>query len=413
MDVTSRYSISARRMSRSIIRELLKLTNKKGLVSFAGGLPYPGTFPAEELATITEGVLKEEPGLALQYSPTEGLPSLRENLRSFLEKRGFNCSTKELIVTSASQQSLDLVAKIFLDRGDLVVTENPSYLGAMSAFRSYGARFLAIEMDERGMRTAFLRERLAELKKTAGTGNEYYQNMPKFIYTIPDFQNPTGITMSMERRQELMEIAEEFDMIIVEDVPYRWLRYSGEEYPMLSAMDRQNRVIGLFTFSKILSPGMRLGWLTADERIMDKLVQAKQATDLCTSAFSQSIAERFISGGQIDVRIKRNIDIYRKKRDLMVGELKKNLEGLKGVEINEPSGGLFLWISLPEDIDTDELFIEAIDRNVAYVIGSAFFPNGGGHNTMRLNFSYPSEEEIVTGISRLSSLIRDRMEGRG
>jgi len=409
MEVSSRFSISARRMSRSIIRELLKLTRKKGLISFAGGLPHPSTFPSEELTGICSSILKEDAAMALQYSPTEGIPTLRESLRSFLKKRGFDASNKELIVTSASQQSLDLVSKIFVDRGDTIITENPSYLGALSAFRAYGGRFIAIDIDSEGLRTDVLEKELNELAKTAGTGSEYYQNMPKFIYTIPDFQNPAGVVMSYERRKKLLEIAERFDLLIVEDVPYRWLRYSGSEVPMLSSMDESGRVIGLFTFSKIFSPGIRLGWLTADERIMDKIVQAKQATDLCTSAFTQAIADKFIRSGLIDRRIEENISIYRKKLEVMLDSLEQYLPQDEGIEIYKTEGGLFLWLKLPEYIDTDEMFTEAIDRNVAYVIGSAFFPNGGGHNTMRLNFSFPSEEEIEEGIKRLGGLIRDRL----
>ncbi len=414
MEVSSRFSISARRMSRSIIRELLKLTRKKGLISFAGGLPYPGTFPSGDLKVICDSILDEEADMALQYSPTEGIVSLRESLRGFLKSRGFDSSKKELIVTSASQQSLDLVSKTFIDRGDTVITENPSYLGALSAFRAYGARFLTIEIDNEGIKTDFLRTQLKEISKTAGSGGEYYQNMPKFIYTIPDFQNPSGVVMSMQRREELLEIAEEFDLLIVEDVPYRWLRYSGEELPMLSSMDASGRVIGLFTFSKIFSPGMRLGWITAEEQIMDKIVQAKQATDLCTSAFTQAIADRFIRSGLIDKRIEKNIEIYRNKLQVMLESLRECLPKEDGIEIYKTNGGLFLWLKFPDYIDTDEMFSEAIDRNVAYVIGSAFHPNGGGHNTMRLNFSFPSEEEIKEGIRRLCGLIEDKIkEKRG
>ncbi len=408
-EVSARFSVSARRMSRSIIRELLKLTRKKGLISFAGGLPHPSTFPSEELIGICSSILKDNASLALQYSPTEGILSLRESLRDFLKKNGFDASGKELIVTSASQQSLDLIAKIFVDRGDTIVIENPSYLGALSAFRAYGGRFITVDVDNEGLKTDLLEDKLKELAKTAGTGNEYYQNMPKFVYTIPDFQNPSGVVMSYERRKKLLEIAEIFDLLIVEDVPYRWLRYYGKELPMLSSMDKSGRVIGLFTFSKIFSPGMRLGWITAEERIMDKIVQAKQATDLCTSAFTQTIADRFIRSGLIEDRIRGNIEIYRRKLRLMLDTLDKYLPAKGEINVYKTEGGLFLWVELPEYIDTDEMFTEAIDRDVAYVIGSAFFPNGGGHNTMRLNFSFPSEEEIEEGIKRLCGLIRDRL----
>jgi 2-aminoadipate transaminase len=439
-DVKHRYSITARRMSRSIIRELLKLTNKPGLISFAGGLPSPQTFPSEELKEICSTVLEEAPHITLQYSATEGLSSLRDLLVDFLSRYGLRVGREELIVTTASQQSLDLVGKIFIDRGDMIVVEEPSYLGAVSAFKSYGVRFLPIEMDEQGLRTDFLHSRLRELKKEAGSGIEYYQNMPKFIYTIPDFQNPSGVTMSLQRREELLNIAEEFDLIIVEDAPYRWLRYSGEELPPIGALEvgrrsatgasigtgaeaasaagapadpipPTRRVINLFTFSKILSPGFRLGWICADPTVIDKLVQAKQATDLCTSAFTQRMAEEFLRRGLLERRIQANIALYRGKLRCMLDALEEYMPRIQGLRWTAPEGGMFLWITLPEGMDTEEMFKEAIERNVAYVVGSAFHPAGGGHNTMRLNFSFCSEEEIREGIRRLAALVRSLQKG--
>jgi 2-aminoadipate transaminase len=427
-DVKHRYSISARRMSRSIIRELLKLTNKPGLISFAGGLPSPQTFPHGELKEICNDVLEDSPAVTLQYSATEGLSSLRDLLVELVAGYGLNVCREELIVTTASQQSLDLVGRIFLDRGDLVVVENPSYLGALSAFRSYGVHFLPIDMDEQGIRTDVLHHQLRELKKEAGSGIEYYQNMPKFIYTIPDFQNPSGITMSLQRREELLNVAEEFDMIIIEDVPYKWLRYSGSEVPLIGALEMKRRaapaasseselpastrrVINLFTFSKILSPGFRLGWICADEAVIDKLVQAKQAADLCTSALTQRIAEGFLRRGLLERRIQANIALYRGRLQCMLEALEESMPPIQGLSWVVPSGGMFLWITLPEDMDTDEMFKEAIDRNVAYVVGSAFHPAGGGRNTMRLNFSFCDNEEIREGIQRLAGLIRSRQRG--
>ena len=409
MEIKNRFSISAKRMSRSIIRELLKLANKPEIISFAGGLPSPSTFPSEDLLEITQDIMKNSAQVALQYGSTEGLVPLRELLISFLGKYGFDIKIEELIITTASQQSLDLVGKIFIDRSDPIIVENPSYLGALSAFKTYGCRFLTIDMDEHGMITSKLRQQLAEMKRTAGEGNQYYQNMPKFIYTIPDFQNPTGITMSLARRKELLEIASEYDMIIVEDVPYRWLRYSGEEPPMIGAMDTEGRVVNLFTFSKILSPGMRLGWVRAHPDIIDKIVQAKQGADLCTSPLTQKLAEEFIRRDLLEKRIAGNIEVYRRKQQIMLEALEKYMPKAPGLSWVKPEGGMFLWINLPELMDADEMFKEAIDRKVAYVVGSAFFPNGGGHNTMRINFSYPSEEEIEEGIKRLAGLVKSRL----
>ena len=413
METRGRFSIAAKRMSRSIIRELLKLTSKPGLISFAGGLPFAGSFPVEQIREICGCVLQEAPEVALQYSATEGLPELRDLLVSFLARNGQQVGREELIVTSASQQSLDLVGKIFLERGDTVVTENPSYLGAVSAFRTYGVRFLPIDMDGEGLKTDLLWRELKELKAAAGSGEEYYQNMPKFLYTVPDFQNPTGITMSLQRRRQLLEVAEEFDLLLVEDVPYKWLRFAGEDLPTLAGLERASpvgsrRVIGLYTFSKILSPGLRLGWITADPLIIDKLVQAKQAVDLCTSSLAQCIAAEFLKSGGLERAIQRNREAYAGKAQLMIEALERDMPRIPGLRWMAPQGGMFLWITLPEAMDADEMFKEALERNVAYVIGSAFYPNGGGHNTMRLNFSYPSAEEIREGIARLAGLIASR-----
>lgn len=409
MEVKNRFSLSARKMGRSIIRELLKLANKPEIISFAGGLPSPETFPAAELISICTDILKEKPHVSLQYSATEGLLELRELLIAFLKDSGFSVKIEELIVTTASQQSLDLLGKIFINRGDTVIVENPSYLGAISAFKAYGVRFTAIDMDSEGLITADLKKVLAELKRSAGGAADYYQSMPKFIYTIPDFQNPSGVTMSLKRRLELLELAEEYDLVIIEDVPYRWLRYEGKEVPLISALDKGRRVINLFTFSKILSPGLRLGWVTADEMIIDKLVQAKQSTDLCTSAFNQAIVGEYIKRGLIDPGIEANINFYRDKLAMMIGALEKYMPKLPGLRWIVPEGGLFLWIMLPRNMDADEMFKTAIDHNVAYVIGSAFYPNGGGNNTMRLNFSYPSDEDIVEGVRRLAALIKEKV----
>jgi 2-aminoadipate transaminase len=404
------------------------LANKPGIISFAGGLPNPQTFPHEELKEICDGILEDSPQVTLQYSATEGLSSFRDLLVEFVAGHGLEVSREELIVTTASQQSLDLVGKIFIDRGDTVVVENPSYLGAVSAFKSYGARFLPIDMDEQGIKTDPLHRKLRELKKSAGSGIEYYQNMPKFIYTIPDFQNPSGITMSLQRRKELLNIAEEFDLIIVEDVPYKWLRYSGVDLPLIGALEVQGRavsagspgsgfapatrrVINLFTFSKILSPGIRLGWICADTNIIDKIVQAKQATDLCTSAMNQRVAEEFLRRGLLERRIEANIVLYRSKLQCMLDALEEHMPRIPGLNWVVPQGGMFLWIKLPVQMDADEMFKEAIEKNVAYVVGSAFYPNGGGHNTMRLNFSYSGNDEIREGIKRLAGLVRSRQRG--
>jgi 2-aminoadipate transaminase len=408
------FSTAAAGMTRSVIRELLKFANRPELISFAGGLPHPGTFPARELAQICAELLEYHPNLALQYGTTEGLTALRELLRDFLRGQGLELGQEELIVSSASQQSLDLLGKILLDPGDRVVVENPSYLGAISAFRSYGARFLTVEMDEQGLLTGELARELAGLRRAG-------QPMPKFLYTVPDFQNPTGITLSAQRRRELLDVAGEHDLLIVEDVPYRWIRFRGEAPPMIAALERERnpradalrRVISVYTFSKILAPGLRLGWITADARIVDRLVQAKQATDLCTAAFTQMLAEQFIRRGLLSARIRATAELYGRKMEVMRESLEEMMPKAPGLCWTVPEGGMFLWLVLPPALDAEEMFAEALQRNVAYVIGSAFHANGGGRNTMRLNFSYPSREEIREGISRLAGLVRSRLEAGG
>ncbi len=409
------FSTAAAGMTRSVIRELLKFANRPGLISFAGGLPHPGTFPARELAQICSELLEYHPNLALQYGTTEGLSSLRELLLAFLRAQGLEVSQEELIVSSASQQSLDLLGKVLLDPGDRVVMENPSYIGAIGAFRSYGARFLAVEMDGQGLRTGVLARELARLREAG-------ERPPKFIYTVPDFQNPTGITMSEPRRRELLEIAGEHDLLIVEDVPYRWIRFRGEAPPMIATLERRQaggpaeglrRVISVFTFSKILAPGLRLGWITADARLIDRLVQAKQATDLCTAAFTQMLAEQFIRRGLMAARIEMTADLYRQKMEVMRESLEEMMPKVPGLSWTAPEGGMFLWITLPPEMDAEQMLPEALRRDVAYVAGSAFYLDGGGRNTMRLNFSFPSREEIREGIGRLAGLIRARLGGAG
>jgi 2-aminoadipate transaminase len=402
MDPQRLYSENAKNMRRSAIRELLKLTNRPGLISFAGGLPDPGVFPIKEIAEIIDETLTVEPQLALQYGLTAGNPKLRKALAKWERTQGLKLNEENVIITTASQQGLELVSKIFIDPGDTVIVELPSYLGGLNAFTSYRADLVGIPMDDEGMRIDLLRDKL----KALSDGGK----MPKFIYTVPDFQNPAGVTMSTSRRRQLLELCYEHQRPLVEDTPYRELRFEGKSPPDLLSLDDRGHVISLHTFSKILFPGMRLGWAIGNQEIITKMELAKQSMDLCTPSFTQAVVRRYIERGLLDQQIKRIIEVYRKKRNTMLTALETYMPKVPGIHWTRPEGGLFLWVTLPEGIDTEEMFTAAVERNVAYVIGKAFCADGSGENSMRLNFSFPKEEEITEGIRRLAEVVKARLK---
>jgi len=390
-------STNAREMKKSVIRELLKLTAKPEIISFAGGLPSPESFPVEDLKEIIYEVMENEPKIALQYSATEGDQILKKELVKHSIKEGIQVNEDNILITTASQQGLDLIAKIFINRGDKVILELPSYVGGLGAFNAYGADMIGVPQDEEGMSATILRQKLLELKSK--------DEKPKFIYIVPDFQNPAGMTMSLKRRKEIIEISHEFNVLILEDSPYRELRFEGKPVPSIYSLDDQNQIILLGTFSKILAPGFRVGWVLAHPDIINKLVVAKQSTDLCSSAFSQRILGRFLEKGCLEKNIEKIKKMYHKKRDLMVESFEKYMP--EGVSWTTPKGGLFLLVTVPDYIDTDKLFDYALKYNVAYVIGSAFYCDDSGHNTMRINFSYPSEKQIKIGVERLAKAIKE------
>jgi 2-aminoadipate transaminase len=397
-DLEGLFSTNAKRMKKSVIRELLKLTRRPEIISFAGGLPDPNAFPIDAVSEIVDVVLKREGKTALQYSPTEGDPKLKDELIAYHEREnGVKLTPDNIVVTVASQQALDLVGKCFIDIGDPVIVGRPTYVGGLSAFYNYGANLIGVPLDEGGMRMDLLEE---ELRKLRDAGQR-----PKFIYVIPDFQNPAGLTMAESRRLELIDLARKYDVLIIEDSPYRELRYAGESVRTIYALEGTGQVVGLHTFSKILFPGMRLGWVIGDEAVIQKLVVAKQATDLCTPAFTQAIVAEFMSRGLLPKVIENVKGIYSKKRAVMLKALDDHMPKMKGLTWTKPEGGLFLWVTLPESMNADELFYDAIEHNVAFVIGSAFDCTGLQKNTMRLNFSFPTEEEIVEGIRRLAGVI--------
>lgn len=390
-------SLNAKGMKKSVIRELLKLTAKPEIISFAGGLPSSKSFPVEDLKEVITEVMENEAEVAFQYSATEGDKILRKELSKHSRKSGIECGEENILITTASQQGLDLLAKIFINRGDKVILELPSYVGGLGAFNAYGADMIGIPMDQEGISSKLLRNKLIKLLSKG--------EKPKFIYLVPDFQNPAGVTISLNRRKEIIEIAHEFDILILEDSPYRELRFEGKPVPSIYSLENQGYIILLGTFSKILAPGFRIGWVIAPTDIINKLVIAKQSADLCSSTFSQRILGRFLEKGYLEKNIEKVKKMYRKKRDLMIEGFEKYMP--EGVSWTTPEGGLFLLVTVPKYIDTDKLFDYALKYNVAYVIGSAFHCDDSGHNTMRINFSYASEEQIKIGVERLAKAIKE------
>ena len=377
----------------SEIRELLKLTQKPEIISFAGGLPAPESFPVKELVEIGRKVLEETGTQALQYGSTEGFPPLREAISQRMAKVMVDVTADDILVTSGSQQGLDFAAKIFINPGDVIICESPTYLGAINAFRAYEPEFVEVGIDNEGM---IMEDLENALKENANA---------KFIYVIPDFQNPSGKTWSIERRKKLIELANKYDVVILEDNPYGELRFEGEILPAVKHYDTEDRVIFLGTFSKILCPGLRLGWVAAGPEILNKFIMIKQGADLQSSTISQMEVAKFLEEYSIDDHIAGIIELYRGRRDLMMKTIKEEFP--KEATYTYPEGGLFTWVVLPEYMNARELAVEALKQNVAYVPGGSFYPNGGNENTFRLNYSNMDDERIVEGITRLGKVLKD------
>lgn len=395
------FSKRAKRLRASEIRELLKVTSIPDMISLGGGLPNPEAFPVEVIHECIEKTFQKNIKNALQYGTTEGLTQLRGVLAERMkQKKGINTEMHEILVTSGAQQALSLIALCFLDPGDTYLTNVPAYLGAIQAFHAYEANCESIPMNTDGIDTDSLRRNIQRLRRTGIN--------PKFIYTVPTYQNPSGETMSLKHRKELLEIASEYDFIIIEDDPYSDLIFEGKPIPAIKSLDTKGRVIYLSTFSKILAPGFRIGWMVASHEIIEKMVLAKQATDLCTNVFSQYVAYEYVNGGYLDKQVAEISKMYKRKRDVMLKALKEHLPA--GVKWTVPKGGMFIWITLPKNIDTSVMFQKALSKKVAYVIGEAFYPEGGNYNSMRLNFSYSDDKTIVEGIKRLSEVIKDELK---
>jgi len=389
-------SVLARRtenMRSSLIRELLKITQQPGVISFAGGLPAPEMFPVREFREACSHVLATEPDKALQYGPTQGYGPLLDYLAEQGQKYGVPSLAENILVTNGSQQALDLVGRVFIDPGDIILVGEPTYLGAIQAFRVYGPKFVTVPLDDDGMQVDLLEPILR-------------RHPVKFIYVLPNFQNPAGTTMPVERRQELVRLAATYGAFIVEDDPYGELRFEGEDVPPIVSLHKEN-VIYLSTFSKTLAPGIRLGWVSAPSDTVAKLTQAKQGTDLHTGTFVQYLVNDICQRGLVKSHVRRIRRTYRERRDVMLDAMAEFFP--PEVSWTRPQGGLFLWARLPASVDAERLFHVALEEQVAFVPGYAFYPNDGGHNAMRLNFSAMGPEQIVKGIRRLGRAIQREM----
>ena len=386
-------------MKRSEIRELLKFARQPSIISFAGGLPGPETFPVKDLEEIACQTLREKGSVALQYGPTEGETSLRMEVAKWLSSEKPAINPENILITAGSQQGLDMVSKVFLDPKDIVIVELPSYIGGIQAFSAYRAKMIGVPQDDQGMKMDLLEKTLGKMASKS--------RKPKFIYVVPDFQNPSGVTMSLERRRRLLELAYQYEVPIVEDSPYRDLRYTGKPVPAIYSMDTEDHVIVLGTFSKLLCPGLRLAWIMAPVEWMDRMVVAKQGMDLCSPTFTQLIVAEYIRRGLLQKQVETIRQLYGIKLEVMLKALREHMP--KGVRWSKPQGGLFLWVTLPKHMSANELFKKAIENKVAYVVGSAFHCNGKGQNTMRINFSYSTEEQIEEGIKRLAKMIKENM----
>ncbi len=379
----------------SAVRDLFAAASRPDMISFAGGMPDLSGVPAEAVAGAARDAVLHEGACALQYGSSEGRPALRRTIVELMAESGVRLAADDVIVTAGAQQGLDLLAKTFLDPGDTIICEGPTYVGAIQAFSAYQPEMVCVPMDDDGMRTDLLE---AELVRLGPRG-------AKFIYTIPNFQNPGGVTLVPERRRRLLELARAYDIPVIEDDPYGRLRFEGGHVKPLRALDPD--VIYLGTFSKIFAPGLRLGWMTAPRPILAKVLLAKQAADLCGSAFAQVTAERYFAGTRWRRVLQGLTRTYAERRDAMLSALEEHFPA--EVRWTRPEGGFFVWVELPEFLDAGSLLAEAVEHGVTFVPGSAFYPDGRGRNCMRLAFCYAEPEAIAEGIRRLAEVIEDRL----
>lgn len=401
-----RFADRASRINSSAIREILKYSSAPDVISFAGGLPSPDVFPVKEFKQACEVVLDEAGPASLQYSPTEGFVPLREVIVEHSASFGIKTKVENIQLTSGSQQALDLLGMLFIDPRDKVVVENPTYLGALQAWNAYGAEYITVPSDEDGMRTDLLEDAL--------------QQNPRFVYVLPNFQNPSGVTLPLARRQQLVELADQYNVPIIEDDPYGKLRYFGEDIPPVFVVDQQYRsskggsadhgnVIYMSTFSKLLAPGIRMAWLIADMDVISKFVFAKQGADLHSPTFNQMVAYEVARDGFLEEYSATIRAVYKERLQVMLDAMDEHFP--ESVKWTKPEGGMFLWVTLPEGLDAQEMLMKAVERKVAYVPGQPFHPDGSGKNTMRVNYSNASPDMIREGIARLGKLFREELAG--
>jgi 2-aminoadipate transaminase len=394
------FAARTRVMKSSAMRDMMAVTARPEVISLAGGLPDTSTFPTDTFAAVTQAIANESCAKALQYGPTEGLPETKECIAEVMQAEGMRADPEDIVVTTGGQQVIDLVVKTLIDPGDVIVAEAPTYPGAVPTFYSYQADVVQIEMDSDGMRIDLLEETLDRLDREG--------RRPKFIYTVPTFQNPAGVTMSLERRHRLVEIANERELLVLEDNPYGMLRYEGEPLPPLRSLDGGVFVMYLGTFSKILSPGIRLGWVVAPPPVLEKINLGKQAADLCTSTLSQLMVHAYFAQSRWRDYVESLTELYRDRRDTMLDALAEFFP--REAEWTRPHGGMFIWATLPDFIDTTDLLARALRENVAFVPGSGAYLDGRGRSSMRLNFSASDGDDIREGIRRIGEVIKEQVD---
>ena len=394
------FASRTRVMKSSAMRDLMAVTARPEVISLAGGLPDTSTFPPDTFAAVAQRIAAESCAKALQYGPTEGLEGTKDCIAQVMAAEGMRVAPEDMIVTTGGQQVIDLVTKTLIDPGDVVIAEGPTYPGAVPVFSAYEADVVQVNMDSDGMRVDLLEETLERLERDG--------RRPKFIYTVPSFQNPAGVTMSQPRRRRLVEVAHEREILVLEDNPYGLLRYEGDAPSPLLSLDGGVYVMYLGTFSKILSPGIRLGWVVAPPPVLEKINLGKQGTDLCTSTLSQLMVQAYFEESRWRDYVESLTEVYRARRDTMLDALADHFP--RQAEWTRPAGGLFIWVTLPDFIDTTDLLARALRDNVAFVPGEAAFLDGRGRNAMRLNFSGSDEDAIREGIRRIGEVVTEQVE---
>jgi DNA-binding transcriptional MocR family regulator len=379
-------------MSASEVRALFAVASRPDVISLAGGMPYVQALPPQDVLDVVTQVLTERGNQALQYGDGRGMPSLRERLAMLMREEGTPADPEDMVVTAGAQQALDLVGKVLVDPGDEIAVEAPTYVGALSAFSTYEPTFVQVELDHDGMIVERLEEALLRGAR------------PKFVYTVPNFSNPAGVTMSRARREQLIALCREARIPIVEDNPYGLLRFEGEPEPTLRSMDPQN-VIYLGTVSKVFSPGVRVGWAMAEPGVLHRLVLAKEAADLCGSSLNMLVTERYLSGDRWRVNLRSLVEIYRSRCAAMIAALEARFPA--DATWTHPAGGFYVWVTLPPYFDSQALLAAGVERRVAYVPGTAFYADGRGKEKMRLAFCFPTEDDITEGVRRLGLLLAD------